>query len=305
MKQIIIVMVFMISYTASAQKSLSEYKYVVVPKTFNDLKKENQYRVNTLVKHLYTKKGFTTVFQDNLPEDLYENKCLALYADMIDESSMFTTKTVLILKDCDGKQILISQQGRSKKKDYEESYKEAITKAFNSFVGLDYSYQPQVKEENEAPVTLNFDNDVKTVDNKPKESRLIEQTATRDVQSFKDNTPIESSYKKGEPIINEQSVEKAKDEIAKSVNTNVDEIVSQKEITKLSGVLYAQELTNGYQLVDSTPQIQLKMYKSAMPNVYVAKSNDKDGVVYTSDGKWYFEFYSGSSMVREELNIKF
>ena len=73
----------------------------------------------------------------------------------------------------------------------------------------------------------------------------------------------------------------------------------------LTGTLYAQELQNGFQLVDSTPKIQLKMYKSSMPNVYVASADDRDGVVYTSDGKWFFEYAENGIIIKEELTIKF
>ena len=76
-------------------------------------------------------------------------------------------------------------------------------------------------------------------------------------------------------------------------------------IKSITDVLYAQEIQNGFQLVDSTPKIQLKIYKSAMPNVYLAKADDKDGLVYTSDGKWFFEYYNDGAIVVEELDIKF
>ena len=46
------------------------------------------------------------------------------------------------------------------------------------------------------------------------------------------------------------------------------------------GTLYAQELPNGYQLVDSTPKIRMKIEKTSMPDFYLAKAGDTSGVVF-------------------------
>jgi len=42
-----------------------------------------------------------------------------------------------------------------------------------------------------------------------------------------------------------------------------------------------------------------------MPNVYIAHAEGRDGVVYTSDGKWFFEYQENGQVVKEELTIKF
>ncbi len=308
----------MVSFTAKAQFNINDYKYVVVPKRFSDFKKENQHRSSTLVKHLFSQKGFETVYDDNLPNELNTNKCLGLFVGLIDDSSMFTTKTKLTLKDCNGKEVLVSQQGKSKNKEFEAAFSEAVTEAFESFGIPNYSYQPKVEEKTEESITVSFKNDVKTVENKPEESMqkdvLVTQEATKENQSYKDRTPIPSNYKivaetekelvEQKATIEEQSYTN-KEPIVTDYQKEESEIENEVASKSITGVLYAQELPNGYQLVDSTPKIQLKIYKSSMPNVYLAKADDKDGVVYTSDGKWFFEYYSTGNMIVEELNIKF
>jgi len=307
----------MAGFMGKAQVNLDDYKYVVVPKKFGDLKEENQYRSSTLMKHLFSQKGFATVYHDDLPDELNSNKCLGLFADLIDDSSMFTTKTTLILNDCNGKEVLLSQQGKSKKKDYTEAYSEAMTNAFNSFVGLNYSYKPRTQELKEEPITVSFKNDVKTVEGKSQQNMqqdsMIVQEVTIENQSYKDRRPIASDYKKAEEVKNKTTVQKAiKEEQSFESREPITTTYKKGEPstekisdTSITGVLYAQELTNGYQLVDSTPKIQLKIYKSSMPNVYLAKADNKDGLVYTSDGKWFFEYYGEGRMVVEELQIKF
>jgi len=318
MKNIVTTIILMVGFIGTAQVDMSEYKYVVVPKRFNTFKQENQHKTSTLIKYLFTQKGFLTVYDDNLPEELYNNRCMALYVDLIDDSSMFTTKTVMVLNNCENEEILISQEGRSKKKEYEASYKEAISDAFYSIGGLDYTYKAS-SVSNEEPITVSFKNDVKTVNESASTNvnapEVTQQVASTEEQSYQDKTPVPSEYKKGVEKNGETAKQIATEETQsfvdkKPIETNFEkgnasaQAASDSKMT-IGEVLYAQEIVNGFQLVDSTPKIKLKMHKSSMPNVYVATSEDKDGVVYTSDGKWFFEYFENDKVVKEELNIKF
>jgi len=305
----------MVNFIGNSQVDLKEYKYIIVPKRFAGFKKENQHQTSTLVKYLFSKKGFTAVYDDNLPADLIRNRCLGLYVDLIDNSSMFTTKTALSLKDCNTEEVFLTQEGRSKSKDYKYAFKEAITKAFDSFASLDYSYVSKEGEKKEEPVTVSFKNDVKTLEETPNlkknQDSLVEQIATKEVQYYKDRRPIETDIKMAEPSSEKKMIEQKTTQEEQSfkslepVQTDYKkgEPVSTSKV--FTGILYAQELPNGFQLVDNTPKIQLKIFKSSMPNVYIAKADNRDGVVYTSDGKWFFEYHQEDQIVREELNIKF
>lgn len=305
----------MVSFVGKAQVNLNEYKYIVVPKKFDGFKNENQHQTSTIIKYLFSKKGFITVYEDNLPADLNANRCLGLVVDLIDNSTMFTTKTALGLKDCNNQEVFLSQEGKSKQKDYKEAFGEAINKAFNSFTSLNYVYEPKEGAKEEAPVTISFKNDVKTLGDEPKldnnQDPMVEQIATEEVQSYKDRKPIISDYKKAETSSEKKMIEQKATEEKQSVQntTTVQTEYEIGEVSSLSGVfgsvLYAQELPNGYQLVDSSPKIQLKIFKSSMPNIYIATSDDRNGVVYTSDGKWFFEYQEGAQIVKEELTIKF
>lgn len=318
MKNIILISILMTSFVGQGQVDFSEYKYIVIPKRFDAFKKANQHRTSTLVKHLFSEKGFATVYDDNLPAELYNNRCMGLFVDLIDDSSMFTTKVSLVLNDCEGKEFLLSDQGKSKKKDYEESFGEATNDAFQSFQDLKYTYKPKREEKKEEAITISFENDVKTVEERPNLTKnkdsMVAQEATEERQYYKDQRPTESDFKK--PVEEEKKMveQVATEEEQRFESKEPIESVYEKSEASSSkvtttnpymGVLYAQALPNGYQLVDSTPKIQLKIYKSSMPNVYIAKADDKDGVVYTSDGKWFFEYYDNETISVEELNIKF
>jgi len=53
--------------------------------------------------------------------------------------------------------------------------------------------------------------------------------------------------------------------------------------------LFAQPIANGYQLVDSTPKVVLKIYKTSQQDSYTAVSEAKNGVVFKKGNDWVFE----------------
>lgn len=265
-----------------SQQTLNTYKYIIVPKKFDAFKKENQYKTSTLIKYLFTKNGFTAVYDDALPEDLERNRCLGLLVSVNDESSMFTTKTDIILKDCASKTILTTIMGSSKEKEYESAYREAFTEAFATIKALGYQYSPTeivkvATTENVAPMEA-----TKHPKNKPDQA-VMKQEATPEDQLYKNVEPVASEIKKSEPVLKEASAGEQKD----------------------GNMLYAQEIPGGFQLVDSSPKIKLKLYRTSIPDVFTVTHEKDNGVVFKKDGKWYLEYVWGGQLKTEELNIKF
>ncbi|MDB2606489.1 hypothetical protein N9Y48_01785 [Zobellia sp.] len=291
MKHLLLACFFMVSLMGMAQDQLNNYKYIIVPKKFDGFKKENQHQTSTLMKYLLTKEGFLTVYDDELPSELNNNRCLGLTANLLDDSSMFTTKTGVVLKDCKEQEVFATAIGKSKKKDYKQSYGEALRNAFKSFNTINYSYNE--KNDKTAPVTVSMNNDVKQIEEEtsrePKNKRpMVEQVATRENQSYKDNRPQPSNLK------------------SSAQTPPVSESSSAIHVEKSSmGTLYAQEIDNGFQLVDSSPKIQLKIFKTSQPDYYMAEGDAGNGIVFLKDGKWHFEHYVDGKQKLEELNIKF
>jgi len=128
-----------------AQNSLNAYKYVIIPKTYDFLKEEDKYNLNSLTKHLFSKKGFETLMEDeSYPADLIDNPCLAVTTDVLDNSNLFTSKLNIELTDCYNKVVFTSSQGKSKEKDFQKSYHGALRNAFKSIDELDYSFDTQM-----------------------------------------------------------------------------------------------------------------------------------------------------------------
>lgn len=134
-----------------AQDELNPYKYIIIPKKYDFLKRENQYRVNTYTKYLFDNEGFTTVLQgESYPNDLMSNPCIGVTADVEDGSNMFTTKLKLVLKDCHGNIVFTTVQGTSKLKEYDKTYIDALKKSFVSIEQLNYNFDPTIKGKSDA-----------------------------------------------------------------------------------------------------------------------------------------------------------
>lgn len=71
------------------------------------------------------------------------------------------------------------------------------------------------------------------------------------------------------------------------------------------GQLFAQPIANGYQLVDTTPKVVAKMYKTSQQDYYTAQGDSKNGVIFKKGNDWFFEYYLNDKLVSEKLNIKF
>lgn len=142
-KILVLIVLFNAVMIAHSQDNLNDYKYILVPNEFEFSKVEDQYSLNSLTKFLFNKEGFIAYLEDEkLPNDLRNARCMALTVDILnDKSGLFKTKLVIVLKDCDGKEIMRSKVGESRLKKYDRAYNEALRNAFDSFKSLDYSYK--------------------------------------------------------------------------------------------------------------------------------------------------------------------
>lgn len=133
--------------SVNAQKNINEYKYVVVPKSYNFLKGEDTYQLNSLTKFLLTKYGFEAFIQEeNFPEDLRANGCKALRVDVKRRSGVFLTRLTLELTDCNGSVVFTSVEGKSRKKEFKAAYHEALRITLASVEALNYTYSGDKEE---------------------------------------------------------------------------------------------------------------------------------------------------------------
>lgn len=72
-----------------------------------------------------------------------------------------------------------------------------------------------------------------------------------------------------------------------------------------AGTLYAQPISNGYQLIDTTPKTILRIFKTSVSNYFIAENESAHGIVFKSDDSWIFEYYKDGKLMAEKLLIKF
>ena len=138
---------FFITVQAFSQSSINEYKYIDVPRKYDFLKSEDKYQLNSLTRHLFKKDGFNVLpAENNHPDDYRQDWCLALRVNVVSNSGMFSTKLKIELIDCKGKVVFTSKEGKSREKDYKDSYHEALRNAFKSIEVLNYVYTPKVQQ---------------------------------------------------------------------------------------------------------------------------------------------------------------
>ena len=268
-------------FGGAVNAQLNDYKYIIVPKKFEEFRSENQYQTSTLIKYYFEENGFNAIYDDEMPVDLAADKCLGLTADLIDESTMFSTKLSIALIDCKNQEVFRSQEAKNRIKEYKEAYRDAIQNTFVSFTGLNYAYEPKEEVEEPATIVVSFRDDVKSVKEESTE-HVLEQKATTEEQVYKSIEP------KPTDIVRETSPS-----------------IAEEHVDLPDGMLYAQPIANGYQLVDSTPKVVLRLESTSMDNVFITTYQGNNAVVFEKDGKWLMEYSDNGQKVQKELQIKF
>ena len=280
-KYLLFLVLFVGVMTSNAQEALSAYKYVIVPTKFDGFRKQNQYQTSTLIKYLLVERGLNAVYEDDLPLDLYQDKCLGVKALLVNESGTFTTKAHIEFQDCQLQEVYRTKTGSSKIKDFKGAFQEVIREAMGSLNNYNYTYSP--KEEKET-VTVSFKDDVKSLD------EANDQVKVKKESSAEETSKMEAPEK--EILPHKETIEIQQESVP---TENIEEDLTW----------YAQEIPNGFQLVDKSPKVRLKLYRTQQEGVYLAEGESLNGVVYSEGGTWYLDYYQEGKLVHKPLKLKF
>ncbi len=72
-----------------------------------------------------------------------------------------------------------------------------------------------------------------------------------------------------------------------------------------STILYAQPIQDGFQLVDTTPKVVLRIFNTSCPDVYTAFDGVNSGVLTKVGGRYFFEYLLNDKKVIAELEVRF
>jgi len=150
MRTFYLILALVVSLSFNAQTSQNTYKYAVVPNQYAFTSEPNQFQVNVLTR-VYLKDAGFEVYMDEgeeKPEELAENPCLALKANVTKEKGLFATNLLLQLKNCYGN-VVFESRGSSRKKAYKEAYTEALKIALDEFLIVSSGYL--MRKEDEKP----------------------------------------------------------------------------------------------------------------------------------------------------------
>ena len=290
LKYLLIIVLVLSSGVIIGQRSLNEYKYVIVPNKFDFLKYDDQYQLNSLTKFLFNKEGFKVLFAgDERPEELNSDTCLGLTSRVNNNSGLLSTKLVIELVNCRNEIVFTSTEGRSKEKDFKKGYHEALRDAFNSITELNYSYTP-VKE--------------LVVPKKEVEKEKVEDVPFQLVE----NRVVVKEPEAIEKVVETKEEDKAIIDLAEQAVVDVKEVVEVEEVkvaelTAPANLLYAQANPQGYQLVDSAPKVVYILLKTGKADVYILKN--KNGILYKQGESWIAEYYEDNKLIKRVLEIKF
>lgn len=238
MKKYVLILSLFISIAASAQRTLNDYRYVIVPVKYDFLDEENKYRLNTITKFNLTQMGFEAFYSnEDLPLEAAAERCSRLFVNVEKIDSFLSTRVVIVFRDCDNNVVNQSTVGISKAKEFKLAYPEALNDAFKSLFTFGYKYN---------------------------------------------GTVYKSSAKK--PV-----------EIPKSSVESED----------TPNMLFAQAISNGYQLVDKTPKVVFKIFKTSHPDYFTVQSETINGALIRKNNEWILEYYKDDKPVSEKLLIKF
>ena len=236
-------LVFVSSYSFS--QSINDYGAVIVPVKYEFLKSENQYRLNTLTKFNLKKAGFEAFYaNESIPKE-YNDRCSLLYVDVVEDKAFMMTKLYIAFKDCYGAVVYKSEIGKSREKEFDAAYVEALNNAFVSVYALHYKYNGAVANSQKAVIA---------------------------------------------PAVANPAV---------AVN-----VPSSAESNEMN-LLFAQPIKNGFQLVDNTPKVILKVYKTTNPAIYLTTKGTVQGVLISKDSQWFFEYYENETLMSEKIAVKF
>lgn len=293
MKSILSICAFLMLFNVKviSQESVNAYKYVIVPSSYNFLNEPDQYQVNSLTKFLFEKYGFTTLMADQeFPEDLNNNRCLGLYADVEKHKAFLNTKLQVHLKDCNNRTVLSSEIGESREKEYSKVYNLALRDAFKSFETLNYAYQPS------SNITSKSTSQTSVAADQSKAQEEIDRLK-RQVEALKDKQ-LQDAVVVTE-VAKSVAVEKAPIEVKEAVKSKVNEpIISDGK----SQVLVANPVENGYTITDASSKVVYHLVFSGKEDVYIVKG--QDAIVYKVNNTWMVSTASDSGVSMKILKVK-
>nr|WP_315149219.1 hypothetical protein [uncultured Flavobacterium sp.] len=279
-KNILLLLLLVANYSFS--QSVNDYIGVIIPLKYDFQKTDNQFRLQTITKMNLQKAGFKAFYAtETIPSDITD-RCSLLYIDVEKDNAFLVTKLSISFKDCYGTVVYKSPIGKSREKEFEAAYGDALNLAFANVYALNYAYNGNTNFSSKAGITAQA---------VPVMAAPAIAAPTSAVPSVT-MTPAAAAV--ALPVV-------AAPAVAVPAATKESKTVDKKS----DGLLYAQATSYGYQLIDSEPKVVMKVYKTSNANSYMAKKGDIQGALVSKGNEWFFEYYQNDQLISEKIDVKF
>ncbi len=115
---------------------------------------------------------------------------------------------------------------------------------------------------------------------------------------------INYSYKAGKSestVVVKETISENNVQIEQQLSPTLNnENVKDVKLSKL----FAQPISNGYQIINTEPKIILKIYKTSDSNLFIAVKDSIHGVFLSKNGQWFFEYYQNDQLVSEKVDVE-
>ena len=104
---------------------------------------------------------------------------------------------------------------------------------------------------------------------------------------------------------------KYKPKVSETNGNNPPEVKSESKVIlsetfeNTNNTVFAQPIANGFQLVDNTPKVVMKIFKTSNADIFIASKEDIQGVMLLKDNHWLFEFYRDGKLNSQIVQVKF
>ena len=123
MKQLLILALVLFTGFSFAQNK----QVILISSKYDFQNQPNSYNINNILKSILISNNFEVYFDDEiLPVSIAQNRCLALTGVLVDKSNVFLTKLKFQIKDCQNNLLFETAEVKSKEKDIQMGYIEAI-----------------------------------------------------------------------------------------------------------------------------------------------------------------------------------
>ncbi len=257
----------LITVAGHSQNTINNYKYVLVPQKFDFLNADDEYALNTTTKSLLEQKGFVVFWSNEvLPQTLAANRCTALIAEITQRKAMFSTNLTVLLKDCSGNIIFKSKEGKSREKEFNVAYDQALRDAFSSLNSVPYKYDSTLSASAQQPIATPATAAVASPAATPASSPAASSTASPQV-----------------PVSAQQAVADITGTLYAQAIPNGFQLIdtTPKKVLTL---------------------LKTSMQDCFLAETGAGASN---GIVFKKNGEWFFEYYKDGTLVTQKLEIKF